>query len=824
MSDKPGKTKAEQLFNSALDIETSEARSAFLDQACGNDQDLRAEIDELLRHHADAGSFLERPPHELDPTIPSSGTDANSDESWLQLIDSSDVAGCMGTLGPYEVIELVGRGGMGVVLRGRDPKLNRIVAIKMLAPELSASAVAVQRFLREAQAAAAVSHDHVVTIHAIDERAHPPVIVMEFVDGQSLQQKIDKEGVVDVKSILRIGMQTAAGLAAAHRQGLVHRDIKPSNILLENGIQRVKLTDFGLARAVDDVGVTRTGQITGTPQYMSPEQAQGQRIDHRTDLFSLGCVLYAMCTGRAAFRADSAVAVMHRIVHEAPRPIRELNEDIPQWLCDIVEKLLAKDAAHRFDSARDVEELLGRHLAHLQQPNNVPQPSRIPPVGIGVPSRLDSRTERGLTIVRNVLAVVGILSLGWFVVCLFSPYHGYSNFAFTMPTLLFSLLTGGLGLHGAWQTTNRKSYGWAVTGNVALLFPINLPQILGLVFTIWAAAILWRQEIREAFESHTKPDKYDARPTKPTIKRTFRMSELVILFAACVILLSSSARWHPSPNIGQFDGEQVSIGAVKLPDWRFGVTASQPPLSAWHSALAFREKAKSDWFLEIPNSFLVVAAAVLIGLPVSRRFAFLSDWATAGLILLTAFYGVLHSGMVNCAILQELQQLRVPPLLIFGGFCLAIAAVLSQVAAAGIRSLEALSIDMQLRVAGFGLLLIGIAGALFAMGHIVFFLLTLADILPRKGLPSDPAEVTAIFALCIVVLAAGVVVIHGGRAILQRTSIPWAVIAALIGQPFGIWVLWVLLKRDVPELFRRHPAKCQSSTGDAAASTSRMDV
>ena len=203
------------------------------------------------------------------------------------------------------------------------------------------------------------------------------MIVMEMIDGQSLQQKIDATGALDVKSILRIGMQIAAGLGAAHRQGLVHRDIKPANILLENGIEKVKLTDFGLARAVDDIGITKTGQITGTPQYMSPEQAQGERIDHRTDLFSLGCVLYAMCTGRAAFRADSAVAVMHRIVHEAPRPIRELNKDIPDWLCGIVDKLLAKDPSSRFQSASAVDELLGQCLSHLQQQSSAPLPVRV---------------------------------------------------------------------------------------------------------------------------------------------------------------------------------------------------------------------------------------------------------------------------------------------------------------------------------------------------------------------------------------------------------------------------------------------------------------
>ncbi len=178
------------------------------------------------------------------------------------------------------------------------------MAIKVLAPELAANAMARQRFLREARAAAAITHPNVVTIYAVDESQTLPFIVMECVQGQTLQQKIDLVGALEIEEILRIGAQTAQGLSAAHAQGIVHRDVKPGNVLLENGIERVKLTDFGLARAADDVNITQTGHIAGTPQYMSPEQAEGRAVDQRSDLFSLGSVMYAMCTGRAAFRAD----------------------------------------------------------------------------------------------------------------------------------------------------------------------------------------------------------------------------------------------------------------------------------------------------------------------------------------------------------------------------------------------------------------------------------------------------------------------------------------------------------------------------------------
>ncbi len=154
-------------------------------------------------------------------------------------------------------------------------------------------------------------------------------------------------GPLSLKEILRIGLQIAAGLAAAHEQGLVHRDVKPANILLENGVERVKITDFGLARAVDDASLTQSGVVAGTPMYMSPEQAEGEPVDLRSDLFSLGSVLYALCTGRPPFRAPSTVAVLKRVCEETPRPIREINPDLPAWLEQLVTRLHAKNPADR---------------------------------------------------------------------------------------------------------------------------------------------------------------------------------------------------------------------------------------------------------------------------------------------------------------------------------------------------------------------------------------------------------------------------------------------------------------------------------------------
>jgi RNA polymerase sigma factor (TIGR02999 family) len=253
-----------------------------------------------------------------------------------------------------------------------DETLHRVVAIKVMAAALATSATARQRFTREAQAAAAVSHDHVVTVHAVEETNGLPYLVMQYVAGMSLQERLDRDGSLPLVEILRIGMQTAAGLAAAHAQGLIHRDVQPANILLENGVERVKITDFGLARAAAAAGLTHSGDVAGTPMFMSPEQAEGKPVDHRSDLFSLGSVIYAMCTGQPPFRADSSLAVLKRVCETAPAPIHAANPDVPAWLVAVIAKLHAKDPADRFQSAAEVAELLGRHLAQIQRPSIVP--------------------------------------------------------------------------------------------------------------------------------------------------------------------------------------------------------------------------------------------------------------------------------------------------------------------------------------------------------------------------------------------------------------------------------------------------------------------
>jgi serine/threonine-protein kinase len=303
----------------------------------------------------------------------------------LYFLGPSDRPDLLGTLGTYEVLEVIGQGGMGIVLQARDPALDRLVALKVLAPALALSATARQRFTREARAAAAVRHDHVVTVHGVHDADGLPYLVMQYVAGESLQARLDRTGPLDVAEVVRIGLETASGLAAAHAQGLIHRDVKPANILLAAcGLASspdakpqavvVKITDFGLARTADDVGLTRSGVVAGTPEYMAPEQARGEPVDQRSDLFSLGAVLYACCAGRPPFRGSTALAVLRQVSEETPPPLRSLNPRTPAWLEDLVGRLLAKDPAQRFPSADAVVALLGGYRAHLRQPETIPAP------------------------------------------------------------------------------------------------------------------------------------------------------------------------------------------------------------------------------------------------------------------------------------------------------------------------------------------------------------------------------------------------------------------------------------------------------------------
>ncbi|MEX2118833.1 MAG: protein kinase [Pirellulales bacterium] len=368
------------------------------------------------------------------PPFPPSSDPPESDDSFAAdfAVDFLEPCGQPHTIGridEFEIIEPIGRGGMGIVLKGFQRDLGRYVAVKVMAPHLAASGPARKRFAREARAAAAIVHPHVMPIHSVNASARLPYLVMPYVACESLQQRLDREGPLEINQILRIGLQTALGLAAAHAQGLVHRDVKPANILLEKGVDRVLLTDFGLARAADDASLTRTGVIAGTPRYMSPEQSRGDPVDHRTDLFSLGSVMYAACTGRPPFRAETSYGVLRRICDTLPRSIRDINPDIPDWLALVVQKLQAKEPSQRIQSAGETAELLERCLAHVQQPTVVPLPDAIRSLGFQPVQhatgarccRLVNRLEAYATpaarrFFRPALIITSVLSLALIVI------------------------------------------------------------------------------------------------------------------------------------------------------------------------------------------------------------------------------------------------------------------------------------------------------------------------------------------------------------------------------------------------------------------------
>ncbi len=266
----------------------------------------------------------------------------------------------LGTLGRYRVLKQLGAGGMGAVFLGIDEALDRKVALKVMLPRHAARPTAKERFLREARAAAKVKSDHVITLHEVGEANGVPFIAMEYLQGQPLDEFLKTNGNPTAAQILRIGREVAAGLADAHALGLVHRDIKPANLWLEAPKGRVKILDFGLARSqTEDVQLTHSGAIVGTPAFMSPEQGLGKPLDGRSDLFSLGGVLYRLCTGKLPFPGHSPMEVLTRLATEDPAPVRGLNPDVPEPLAKLIHTLLAKKPDDRYATAEDVVRAIG---------------------------------------------------------------------------------------------------------------------------------------------------------------------------------------------------------------------------------------------------------------------------------------------------------------------------------------------------------------------------------------------------------------------------------------------------------------------------------
>ncbi len=276
----------------------------------------------------------------------------------------------------YELEELVGTGGMSSVFRAHDRLLDRKVALKVLHQQYADDPEYVERFRREARAVATLSHPNIVTVIDRGEHADRQFIVFEYVDGENLKRLIERSGPLPVEQALELAMQIARGLSFAHQEGLVHRDVKPQNVLL-NGDGRAKVTDFGIARSLDvKRGVTQTGTVLGTSDYIAPEQAQGRRVDEQTDVYSLGVVLYELLTREVPFPGENFVAVAMRHINEPPPSIRDRRPDVPPRVEAAVQRAMAKDPGDRFPSMADFCRELDACLDELRGTQILPPPSR----------------------------------------------------------------------------------------------------------------------------------------------------------------------------------------------------------------------------------------------------------------------------------------------------------------------------------------------------------------------------------------------------------------------------------------------------------------
>ncbi|TWU06064.1 serine/threonine-protein kinase [Stieleria varia] len=356
-----------QIFVEARDLRDPDQRSKYLQQATGGDNNLLSRVQRLLRFDDSGDTMFDRHPHSILGTLYSSlddDTESLSTRELLQQVcdrvdenaDGED--GQLGHLLHYKLLEPIGHGGFGVVVKALDEKLQRIVAIKILHPRLAKCTDARTRFLHEARSVASVRHDNIVQIYAVEES---PVafLVMEYIEGRNLQQAIDDESPLPTVDVIRIGKQIALALGAAFARGVIHRDIKPANILLQDDHEgRVKVTDFGLAITNDQESPLRSGPIAGTPSFMSPEQATGGKVDHLTDLFSLGCVLHAMCSGRSPFHARNALSILRRVTEGKPEILTNLNPHVPAALASVIDQLIQKNPAMRLQSPGEVIDAL----------------------------------------------------------------------------------------------------------------------------------------------------------------------------------------------------------------------------------------------------------------------------------------------------------------------------------------------------------------------------------------------------------------------------------------------------------------------------------
>jgi urea transport system substrate-binding protein len=326
--------------------------------------------------------------------------------------------GELGWLAHYRVLQVLGRGGMGAVFLAEDTHLQRPVALKVILPNLASSGTARERFLREARAAAALKTDHVVTVYQVGQDRDVAFLAMELLRGETLEDRLRRGERFSPAEVLRIGREMADGLATAHEHGLIHRDVKPANVWLEEPAGRVKILDFGLARTTGArSNLTQTGKVVGTPEFMSPEQARGEELDGRSDLFCLGAVLYALCAGQGPFRGSTVLAVLTSLAVDSPRPLRELNPEVPPALAELVARLLEKDPDRRPPSAGEVRALLQaiEDSAPAGPDATQPVPPSAPTARLAPPARRLPRWLVPACVLTGLVVLGGVALLaGWF--------------------------------------------------------------------------------------------------------------------------------------------------------------------------------------------------------------------------------------------------------------------------------------------------------------------------------------------------------------------------------------------------------------------------
>ncbi len=453
-----------ELFQAALEYSTQQAQDDYIDRQCEHNPTLRSEVKSLLRAHREAEDFLDEDSaktHRVVETVQQLSLDVSAREvvsakaiqRIKELLGTPINPDAIAAIDHYSLLNAIGVGGFGVVFRAMDEKLQRLVAVKMLTPHSESPASPYRRFLQEARSAAAVNHENVVRIHDVEE-SPIPYIVMEYVNGPTLHQFINEVGPLEIDKLVSLSRQIASGLAAAHQCGFVHRDIKPGNILVEVGSElKIKLTDFGLAQTVEDVSLSSSSdQFIGTPLYASPEQARSLEIDARSDLFSLGSVMYQMACGQPPFRAATSQEVLQQVRFDTPNPIQQIRPDIPNWFCRIVQKLHEKCPESRIQSAGQLAKLLQECERSIQDAARIVDQS-----DLMQPQNAASKQTISIPLAKQSSSTEEILS------SLTSSIKLRWN-----QTVAIGSLVIALGFCGAWWWSNQRKTG----------SDLNLPEVV----------------------------------------------------------------------------------------------------------------------------------------------------------------------------------------------------------------------------------------------------------------------------------------------------------------------------------------------------------